>query len=224
MQPHDHSPLNDFIEYSEQSMLARSAEFLNAMQRRHSIRHFSDRPVDKAIIENCILTAGTAPSGANRQPWHFSAIHSAPVKKQIREQAEAHERGFYDGRAGQQWLDDLKPLGTDASKPYLETAPWLIAVFSQKFGETEAGDRSQNYYVHESVGIAVGMLITSLHNAGLATLTHTPKPMNFLTEVCQRPDNERAYMLIVAGYPAHDATVPNHAKQKKSLNEIASFL
>ena len=224
MQPHDHSPLNDFIEYSEQSMLARSAEFLNAMQRRHSIRHFSDRPVDKAIIENCILTAGTAPSGANHPPWHFSAIHSAPVKKQIREQAEAHERGFYDGRAGQQWLDDLKPLGTDASKPYLETAPWLIAVFSQKFGETEAGDRSQNYYVHESVGIAVGMLITSLHNAGLATLTHTPKPMNFLTEVCQRPDNERAYMLIVAGYPAHDATVPNHAKQKKSLNEIASFL
>ncbi|APD94886.1 nitroreductase family protein [Alteromonas mediterranea] len=224
MQPHDHSPLNDFIEYSEQSMLARSAEFLKAMQRRHSIRHFNDRPVDKAIIENCILTAGTAPSGANHQPWHFSAIHSAPVKKQIREQAEAHERGFYDGRAGQQWLDDLKPLGTDASKPYLETAPWLIAVFSQKFGETEAGDRSQNYYVHESVGIAVGMLITSLHNAGLATLTHTPKPMNFLTEVCQRPDNERAYMLIVAGYPAHDATVPNHAKQKKSLNEIASFL
>lgn len=224
MQPHDHSPLNDFIEYSEQSMLARSAEFLNAMQRRHSIRLFSDRPVDKAIIENCILTAGTAPSGANHQPWHFSAIHSALVKKQIREQAEAHERGFYDGRAGQQWLDDLKPLGTDASKPYLETAPWLIAVFSQKFGETEAGDRSQNYYVHESVGIAVGMLITSLHNAGLATLTHTPKPMNFLTEVCQRPDNERAYMLIVAGYPAHDATVPIHAKQKKSLNEIASFL
>ena len=124
----------------------------------------------------------------------------------------------------QQWLDDLKPLGTDASKPYLETAPWLIAVFSQKFGETETGEKSQNYYVHESVGIAVGMLITSLHNAGLATLTHTPKPMNFLTEVCQRPNNERAYMLIIAGYPADNATIPAHAMQKKSLSEIASFL
>ena len=156
--------------------------------------------------------------------WHFAAIQSPEVKQQIREQAEAHERGFYNGRAGQQWLDDLKPLGTDASKPYLETAPWLIAVFSQKFGETESGEKSQNYYVHESVGIAVGMLITSLHNAGLATLTHTPKPMNFLTEVCQRPDNERAYMLIIAGYPADNATIPAHAMQKKSLREIASFL
>ncbi|WP_334050734.1 nitroreductase family protein [Alteromonas gracilis] len=224
MQPHDHSPLTDFIEYPEDSMLARSADFLKNMQRRHSIRHFSDRPVDKTIIENCILTAGTAPSGANHQPWHFTAIQSAHVKQQIREQAEAHEQGFYNGRAGQQWLDDLKPLGTDASKPYLETAPWLIAVFSQKFGETKAGEKSQNYYVHESVGISVGMLITSLHNAGLATLTHTPKPMNFLTEICQRPDNERAYMLIIAGYPAPNATIPAHAQQKKSLSEISSFL
>ncbi len=224
MQPHDHSPLNDFIEYPKEQMLTRSEDFLKVMQRRHSIRHFSDKPVDRTVIENCILTAGTAPSGANHQPWHFSAIHSSNVKRQIREQAEAHERGFYDGRAGQQWLDDLKPLGTDASKPYLEIAPWLIAVFSQKFNQTEAGEKSQNYYVHESVGIAVGMLITSLHNAGLATLTHTPKPMNFLTNVCQRPDNERAYMLIIAGYPAENATIPAHAQNKKSLNEIASFL
>jgi iodotyrosine deiodinase len=184
----------------------------------------SERPVDKEIIENCILTAGTAPSGANHQPWHFAAINSNSVKQKIREQAEAHERGFYEGRAGQQWLNDLKPLGTDASKPYLEIAPWLIAVFSQKFGETESRERRPNYYVHESVGIAVGILITSLHNAGLATLTHTPKPMNFLTDMCQRPENERAYMLIVAGYPSAQATVPVHAKQKKSLNEIASFL
>lgn len=224
MQPHLHSPLNDFIEYPEEQMLSRSAGFLKVMQRRHSIRQFSDKPVDKAIIANCILTAGTAPSGANHQPWHFSAINSENVKKQIREHAEAHERGFYDGRAGQQWLDDLKPLGTDANKPYLEIAPWLIAVFSQKFEEKEAGEKSQNYYVHESVGIAVGMLITSLHNAGLATLTHTPKPMNFLTEVCNRPSNERAYMLIIAGYPAKNATIPEHAKKKKSLQEIASFL
>lgn len=224
MQPHDHSPLDDFIEFPEQDMLSRSTDFLSTMRRRHSVRQFSDRPVDRAVIENCILTAGTAPSGANHQPWHFAAIHSSSVKKKIRQQAEAHERGFYEGRAGQQWLDDLKPLGTDANKPYLELAPWLIAVFSQKSGEAEAGEKRQNYYVHESVGIAVGMLITALHNAGLATLTHTPKPMNFLTEVCQRPDNERAYMLIVAGYPADNATIPAHARQKKGLDEIASFL
>ena len=224
MQPHDHSPLTDFIEYPEHEMQTRSAAFLKTMQRRHSVRHFSDKSVDKTIIQNCILTAGTAPSGANHQPWHFAAINSSRVKQQIREQAEAHERGFYDGRAGQQWLDDLKPLGTDAAKPYLETAPWLIAVFSQKFGETQEGEKQQNYYVHESVGIAVGMLITALHNAGLATLTHTPKPMNFLTDVCERPDNERAYMLIIAGYPADNATIPAHAAQKKSLDDIASFL
>lgn len=224
MQPHDHSPLTDFIEYPENEMRIRSAAFLKTMQRRHSIRHFSDKAVDKTIIQNCIMTAGTAPSGANHQPWHFAAISSSSVKRQIREQAEAHERGFYDGRAGQQWLDDLKPLGTDAAKPYLETAPWLIAVFSQKFGENQEGEKQQNYYVHESVGIAVGMLITALHNAGLATLTHTPKPMNFLTDVCERPDNERAYMLIIAGYPADNATIPAHATQKKSLDDIASFL
>jgi iodotyrosine deiodinase len=224
MQPHDHSPLDDFIEYPENEMMSRSADFLQTMQRRHSIRHFSDRPVDKKIIENCLLTAGTAPSGANHQPWHFAAINSSTVKQKVREQAEAHERGFYEGRAGEQWLQDLKPLGTDASKPYLELAPWLIAVFSQKSGETESGDKRQNYYVHESVGIAVGMLITALHNAGLATLTHTPKPMNFLTQVCNRPENERAYMLIIAGYPAADATIPAHAQHKKSLESIASFL
>ncbi|WP_421134302.1 nitroreductase family protein [Alteromonas sp. A079] len=224
MQPHDHLPLNDFIGYPAEEMRARSEAFLKTMQRRHSIRQFSDKAVDKAIIQNCILTAGTAPSGANHQPWHFAAINSNTVKQQIREHAEAHERGFYDGRAGQQWLDDLKPLGTDAAKPYLEIAPWLIAVFSQKNSEINEGEKRQNYYVHESVGIAVGMLITALHNAGLATLTHTPKPMNFLTDVCERPDNERAYMLIIAGYPSDNATIPVHATQKKSLNEIASFL
>jgi len=224
MQPHDHLPLNDFIGYPAEEMRARSEAFLKTMQRRHSIRQFSDKAVDKAIIQNCILTAGSAPSGANHQPWHFAAINSNTVKQQIREHAEAHERGFYDRRAEQQWLDDLKPLGTDAAKPYLETAPWLIAVFSQKNSESNEGEKRQNYYVHESVGIAVGMLITALHNAGLATLTHTPKPMSFLTDVCKRPDNERAYMLIIAGHPSDDATIPAHATQKKSLNEIASFL
>ena len=224
MQPHDHTPLDDFITYPTDEMLARSHEFLAQMRRRHSVRSFSDKPVAREVIENCLLTAGSAPSGANHQPWHFAAIHSPEVKRQIREQAEAHERGFYDGRAGQQWLNDLKPLGTDASKPYLETAPWLIAVFSQKTGGLDGDESKQNYYVHESVGIAVGMLLTALHNAGLATLTHTPKPMNFLTQVCNRPENERAYMLIIAGYPADDATVPAHARNKKALADIASFL
>ncbi len=224
MQQHDCSPLTDYIEYPESQMIERSQDFLDNMKRRHSIRSFSDRPVPKQIIENCIKAAGTAPSGANHQPWHFVAINSADVKKQVREQAELHEQGFYQGRAGDEWLDALKPLGTDAQKPYLEHAPWLIAIFSQKKGGIHAEDNNTNYYVHESVGIATGMLITALHNAGLVTLTHTPKPMQFLSKICQRPDNERPYMLLIAGYPGEDATVPAHAQVKKSLDDIASFL
>lgn len=224
MQEHDSAPLNDFVEYPQSEMLERSTEFLDHMKRRHSIRSFSDRAVPKEIIENCIKTAGTAPSGANHQPWHFVAIHSDDVKKQVREHAELHEQGFYDGRAGDEWLEALKPLGTDASKPYLEHAPWLIAIFSQKKGGVNTEDKKTNYYVHESVGIATGMLITALHNAGLATLTHTPKPMQFLSSICQRPDNERPYMLIITGYPAEDATIPAHAQIKKELDEISSFL
>lgn len=224
MQQHDCSPLQDYIEYPEDEMLQRSEQFLHNMKRRHSIRSFSDREVPQQIIENCIKTAGTAPSGANHQPWHFVAIHSKAMKKQVREQAELHEQGFYQGRAGEEWLDALKPLGTDAQKPYLEHAPWLIAVFSQKKGGIYAEDNNTNYYVHESVGIATGMLITALHNAGLVTLTHTPKPMQFLSKICKRPDNERPYMLIIAGYPGEDATIPAHAKVKKSLQDISSFL
>ena len=224
MQQHDCSPLTDYVEYPESEMLTRSQTFLQNMKRRHSIRSFSDRTVDKEVIENCIKTAGTAPSGANHQPWHFVAINSPDVKKQVRQQAELHEQGFYEGRAGDEWLDALKPLGTDAQKPYLEHAPWLIAVFSQKKGGIHAEDKNTNYYVHESVGIATGMLITALHNAGLVTLTHTPKPMQFLSKICERPDNERPYMLIIAGYPGEDATVPAHAQVKKSLEDIASFL
>ena len=224
MQQHDCSPLTDYIEYPESQMIERSQDFLDSMKRRHSIRSFSDRPVPQEIIENCIKAAGTAPSGANHQPWHFVAINSADVKKQVREQAELHEQGFYEGRAGDEWLDALKPLGTDAQKPYLEHAPWLIAIFSQKKGCIHAEDKNTNYYVHESVGIATGMLITALHNAGLVTLTHTPKPMQFLSKICQRPDNERPYMLLIAGYPGEDATVPAHAQIKKSLDDIASFL
>lgn len=224
MKEHDSSPLNDFIEYPAEQMCERSIDFYNTMQRRHSIRDFSDKPVDKQIIENCIKAAGTAPSGANHQPWHFVAINSPDVKKQVREQAEQHERGFYDGRAGEEWLDALKPLGTDANKPYLEHAPWLIAIFSQKTGGVSVSEENTNYYVHESVGIATGMLITALHNAGLVTLTHTPKPMQFLSKICQRPDNERPYMLLITGYPAESATIPKHAQIKKSLKEISTFL
>lgn len=224
MKEHDCSPLTDFIEYPKEEMLARSEQFYQNIKRRHSIRSFSDRAVDKKIIENCIKAAGTAPSGANHQPWHFVAVSSNEIKKQIREQAEFHERGFYEGRAGEEWLAALKDLGTDANKPYLEHAPWLIAIFSQKKGGINESDKNTNYYVHESVGIATGMLITALHNAGLATLTHTPKPMSFLNKVCNRGDNERAYMLLVAGYPSEEATIPAHAQVKKPLDDIATFL
>lgn len=224
MQQHDCSPLIDFVEYPPEEMLERSEVFYNDIKRRHSVRNFSNRAVDKKIIENCLKAAGTAPSGANHQPWHFVAVNSADIKKQIREQAEHHERGFYDGRAGEEWLEALKDLGTDANKPYLEHAPWLIAIFSQKKGGISEEDKNTNYYVHESVGIATGFLISALHNAGLATLTHTPKPMSFLNKVCKRGDNERAYMLLIAGYPTDDATVPTHAQVKKPLDDIATFL
>ncbi|WP_371193920.1 nitroreductase family protein [Glaciecola sp. SC05] len=224
MQPHEQYPLSDFIEYPQEQMRARSLAFYEDIKRRHSIRKFSDRPVSQDIIENCIKAAGTAPNGANHQPWHFAAIQSADVKRQVREQAEVHEQRFYEGSAGDQWLDALKPLGTDAQKPYLEHAPWLIAIFSQKKGGVEEGQKQQNYYIHESVGIATGFLITALHHAGLATLTHTPKPMSFLSKICQRPDDERPYMLLVTGYPAEDASVPAHALKKKSLEQICSIL
>ncbi len=225
MQKHDCIPLTDFEEYSTELMIKKADENYQNIKRRHSIRAFSDRPVPKEVIETCIKAAGTAPSGANHQPWHFVAIHSEDIKKQIREEAENLERSFYEGRAGEEWLDALKPLGTDASKPYLEHAPWLIAIFSQKKGGIHTEDKNQNYYVHESVGIATGFLIQALHHSGLVTLTHTPKPMSFLTKICQRnADNERPYMLLIAGYPAEDATIPDHALVKKDLNEIASFI
>jgi nitroreductase len=224
MQRHDSYPLSDYIEYTEEEMLSRSKAFYTDIKRRHSIRSFSDRPVPKEVIENCIKAAATAPSGANHQPWHFVAVHSSDIKKQIREQAEGHERSFYEGRAGEEWLEALKPLGTDADKPYLEEAPWLIAIFSQKKGGIKAEDKNTNYYVHESVGIATGFLINALHTSGLVTLTHTPKPMSFLSKVCKRPENDRAYMLIITGYPAPAATIPHHATVKKSLNEVCTFL
>lgn len=220
----DSLPLNDFECFSDEVMQQKAEDFFNHIKTRHSVRKFSDKPVPKSIIEDAIKAAGRAPNGANHQPWHFVAISSSDVKRQIREQAEVHERRFYGGSASDEWLDALKPLGTNAQKPYLEIAPWLIAIFSQKKGGLEAEDQKQNYYIHESVGIATGILITALHTAGLATLTHTPKPMSFLSEICQRPDTERPYMLLVVGHPHQDASIPKHAIKKKSLAQISTFL
>ncbi|MCL4104552.1 UNVERIFIED_CONTAM: hypothetical protein GTU68_047514 [Idotea baltica] len=206
-------------------MIERSEYFYEQIKRRHSVRNFSSRPVSKTVIENCIRAAGTAPSGANHQPWHFAAIGSSENKAAVREKAELEERAFYDDRkAGEVWLNALEPLGTDADKPFLETAPWLIAIFAQRKGGVSVEDEQKNYYVPESVGIATGFLINALHSSGLATLTHTPNPMKFLNEVCDRPKTERAYLLLVTGYPEENATVPEHALIKKSLEDISTFL
>lgn len=199
-------------------MADRLKAFRDLMAKRRTIRDFADTAVPREVIETAIRTAGTAPSGANFQPWHFVAISDATIKRAIRQAAEEEERAFYAGRASDEWLDALAPLGTDDQKPFLETAPWLIAVFAQK-----RGDHGKNYYVNESVGLATGMLITALHSVGLGTLTHTPAPMTFLREICGRPETEKPFVLLVVGYPAQGCTVPAHALEKKSLNEIATF-
>lgn len=203
-------------------MLRRAAEFRQQMQRRRTVRYFSDRPVPRELIEDCLLAAGTAPSGANLQPWHFVVVNDAAIKHRIRVEAEAEEHEFYTRKAPQEWLDALAPLGTDEHKPFLETAPYLIVVFAQSYGVLPDGRRVKNYYVQESVGIATGMLITAVHNAGLVSLTHTPSPMGFLTEILGRPANEKPFLILVVGYPAEDAVVPDIGK--KSLEEIATFL
>lgn len=212
-----------FIHRSEDEMRRRAADFFDLMCRRRTVREFSDKPVPREVIENAILTAGRAPSGANKQPWHFAVISNPDVKSRLRTAAEEEEREFYGGRATPEWLQDLEPFGTDAHKPFLEVAPWLIAVFRQSYGiDEETGEKTKNYYVHESAGLAAGFLIAALHNAGLATLTHTPSPMGFLNEVCGRPKNEHATMLIVAGYPADNVQVPDI--DKKPLDEISSWI
>jgi len=217
-------PLSSYREYPVDEMRGRSAAFYAELRRRRTVRDFSARPVPREILEHAILAAGTAPSGANMQPWHFVVVGDPAVKHRLREAAEEEERAFYHGRAPREWLDALAPLGTDEHKPFLETAPWLIAVFAESYGALPDGRKVKNYYVQESVGIATGLLIAALHHAGLATLTHTPSPMGFLNEMLGRPSNERPYLLLVVGYPADGAVVPVAGGRKKALSEIASFM
>lgn len=214
-------PLN-FKELSQEQMLVESRNFCSTLQRRRSVRDFSDRPVDREIIENAVLSAASAPSGANKQPWHFVIIEDLDTKKLIRKAAEAEEYEFYHKRAPQSWLDDLAVFETDEHKPFLETAPYLIAVFLQRNSLDQEGVKHKNYYMPESVGIATGMLISALHFSGLATLTHTPSPMKFLNEILGRPKNEKPFMLMVAGYPIDGVSVPDISR--KPFSDIASII
>ena len=215
-------PLSSYVELPTDEMRERASAFLTEAQRRRTVRDFSDRPVPRDIMEMCILAAGTAPNGAHRQPWHFVAVSNPEVKRAIRIAAEEEERAFYRGRAPEEWLEALAPLGTDEAKPFLESAPYLIVVFGESYAVAKDGEKSKNYYVTESVGIATGMLITAIHRAGLVSLTHTPSPMAFLNEILGRPQNERPFLILVVGFPSPDATVPQ--LRRKSLEEIATFL
>jgi nitroreductase len=215
-------PLTGYQEYSGDEMKRRAVSFCEQMVRRRTVRQFSDRPVDREIIEHCILAAATAPSGANLQPWHFVAITDSNIKRQIRLAAEEEEKEFYNKRAPQEWLDALAPLGTDAEKPFLEIAPYLIAIFVERFGRLQTGEPVKHYYPKESVGIACGVLIAAIQHVGLVSLTHTPSPMKFLNEILGRPDNESPFLLLVAGYPADDAKVPDI--KRKSLEEVCTFV
>jgi iodotyrosine deiodinase len=217
-----HVPLPGYREFPPEEMEARAAAIAAELARRRTVRQFSDRPVSRAVIEHCLAAAASAPSGANMQPWHFVAVADPAVKARIRAGAEAEEREFYERRAPPEWLAALAPLGTDSDKPFLETAPWLIAIFVQRYGLLPDGRKVKHYYPLESVGIATGLLIAALHHAGLATLTHTPSPMGFLNEILGRPENERPFLLLVAGHPAPEATVPDI--RRKPLGDVTTFL
>ena len=200
----------------------RAEAFYHDLDRRRSVRDFSDRPVPRRLIELAIRTASTAPSGAHKQPWTFVAVHNAEVKRRIREAAEEEERAFYDERATDEWLDALAPIGTDWRKPFLETAPWIVVLFAQSYGLGPDGEKEKHYYVQESCGIAAGFFIAALHRMGLATLTHTPSPMKFLNDLLGRPKHERPYILFPVGYPSDDATVPD--LERKPLSEVAVWV
>ena len=212
----------DFAPQSEDAMIASARTFYEQMSKRRSVRNFSDKLIPQSVLEHAVLAAGTAPSGANMQPWHFVVVQDAVVKSKIRAAAEIEEHELYANRASDEWLQALAPLGTDAQKPFLETAPALVAIFLKKVSIDHDGQKHKNYYTSESVGIATGMLITALHQAGLATLTHTPSPMKFLTEILKRPSHERPFLLMVTGYPADGAKVPDIGRF--SLEQIASFI
>lgn len=214
--------LPDYREYSAEEMKRRAAEFVVELRRRRTVREFSSRPVPREIIEDCLRAAGTAPNGANMQPWHFVVVSDPAVKRRIREGAEKEEHDFYHGRAPQEWLDALAPLGTNEHKPFLEAAPYLIVIFAEAYGVLPDGRKVKHYYAQESVGIATGILITALHHAGLASLTHTPSPMGFLNELLGRPPQERPFLILVAGYPAESAAVPTITK--RPLEDIATFI
>jgi iodotyrosine deiodinase len=217
---YDALPLPDRFDFPDAEMRARAEAFRDFMARRHTVRDFSDRPVPREVVEACVRAAGSAPSGANHQPWHFVAVADPETKRRIRAEAEAEERRFYAGAAGDEWLKALEPIGTTADKPHLEIAPWLIVVFAQRWGEFDDGVRFKNYYVPESTGIATGFLIAALHHAGLAALPHTPNPMRFLNDLLGRPASEKPMMILAVGHPAAGATVPAVAKIKKPLDEI----
>lgn len=217
-------PYEALPQLSDSERLARVKELRAELAGRRTCRMFADTPVAREIIEEAIMAAGTAPSGANHQPWHFAVVSSPERKHQIRLAAEEEETAFYSGKAGQEWLEALEPLGTDEDKAYLDVAPWHIVVFGQRRGGLEPGERRTNYYVPESVGIACGLLLAALNRAGLATLTHTPNPMGFLRELCGRPSDEKPYMIVVVGHPAEDAVVPLHALKKKPLEQISSWI
>jgi iodotyrosine deiodinase len=216
------TPLPPADELEDAERIARTEAFADEMSQRRSVREFSDKPVPRAVIAAALRAAGSAPSGANQQPWRFVAIGDPAVKRRIRIAAETEEREFYEHRAPAEWREALSALGTDADKPFLETAPWLVAVFYERTGPEVDGRKAKRYYPHESTGIATGLLIAGLHRAGLATLTHTPSPMAFLNEILQRPKNEVPYLLLVVGHPAPGCRVPDISR--KPLDEIASFL
>lgn len=216
-------PLPDRVSLPDNQALAAAEAFRDYLRKRHSVRDFAPTPVPEAVIAACVAAAGTAPSGANHQPWHFVAIADPAMKAQIRAAAEAEEQEFYAGGAGEEWLKALEPIGTGASKPHLDIAPWLIVIFAQRYGMTRDGQRFKNYYVPESVGIATGFLIAALHHAGLSCLTHTPNPMKFLNRLCERPESEKPVMILAVGHAAAAATVPAVAKLKKPLDEILTL-
>jgi nitroreductase len=218
----DFIPLSSYTEYPPDEIKHHSTLFLNNAQRRRSVRDFSDRHVPKEVIQNCILAAGSAPSGANRQPWHFVAVSDTDTKRQIRLAAENVEQALYNKRASKQWLNALARFKTDPDKPFLQIAPWLIVIFAQKYKLLADRTKELNYYVNESAGIAAGILITAIHNAGLVCLPYTPSPMGFLNKILTRPENERPFMVLVVGYPADDVTVPN--LPKKTLRQISTFV